>query len=245
MKKINSYLLAILAIVGTTFQSCDNNDEGYSLGDIAVDWATVKIEGAHTYSLTGDTWGTLWPAASSVFWFTPVDGQRVIAVFNPLYDNFQGYDTAVKVEGVKEVLTKRVEEMTVENEKEYGNDPIYIQRNDMWIGSNYLNVVFKQNIPNKKKHRVSLVQNKTVQSPDDNYIHLEFRYNTYEDTTDYWANGAVSFNLNSLDITSQTKGIKVKMNSAVNGETEVTFDLKNEPMPQGVNQMDFTNMEIQ
>lgn len=36
------------------------------------------------------------------------------------------------------------------------------------------------------------------------------------------ANGAVSFNLNSLDLTGK-KGIKVKLNSVKDGETEVVF----------------------
>lgn len=30
----------------------------------------------------------------------------------------------VKMEGIQEVLTKEVEEMTAENEEEFGNDPI-------------------------------------------------------------------------------------------------------------------------
>lgn len=41
MKKLNLLLLAFLAVMGVTFQSCDD-DDGYSLGDVAVDWATVK-----------------------------------------------------------------------------------------------------------------------------------------------------------------------------------------------------------
>lgn len=42
MKKLNLLLLAFLAVMGVTFQSCDD-DDGYSLGDVAVDWATVKM----------------------------------------------------------------------------------------------------------------------------------------------------------------------------------------------------------
>ena len=245
MKKLNFYLIALLATITTTFQSCDNYDDGYSLGDIAVDWATVDVKGAHTYSFVGDTWGSLWPAASSIPWYNPVDGQRVIAVFNPLADDFQGYDCAIKVEGVKEVLTKGVEDLTAENDKEFGNDPVTILQGNMWIGGGYLNVVFAQDIPQSKKHRVSLVKpENSLFNEDGNYIHLEYRYNTYNDTTGYWVNGAVSFNLNSLKITPQTKGIKVKLNSSKNGEVVVTFDLKNEPLPEAVKKMDFSEMEI-
>jgi len=43
MKKLNLLLLAFLAVMGVTFQSCDD-DDGYSLGDVAVDWATVNVK---------------------------------------------------------------------------------------------------------------------------------------------------------------------------------------------------------
>ena len=43
--------------MGVTLQSCDDSD-GYSLGDVAVDWATVNVKGAHVYDFTGDRWGT-------------------------------------------------------------------------------------------------------------------------------------------------------------------------------------------
>ena len=56
MKKLNLLLLAFLVVMGVTFQSCDDGD-GYSLGDVAVDWATVNVKGAHVYDFTGDRWG--------------------------------------------------------------------------------------------------------------------------------------------------------------------------------------------
>ena len=59
MKKLNLLLLAFLVVMGVTFQSCDDGD-GYSLGDVAVDWATVNVKGAHVYDLPvtdGDKFG--------------------------------------------------------------------------------------------------------------------------------------------------------------------------------------------
>ena len=41
---------------------------------------------------------------------------------------------------------------------------------------------------------------------------LELRYNDYDDLTGRRSPGAVSYNLNSLDIPSETKGIKLKLN---------------------------------
>ena len=165
--------------------------------------------------------------------------------FNPLYDNYpEGYDCSVKVLSVKEILTKQIEELTAGNEEEFGNDPVDIFEGNMWINGGYLNIIFNQNMPSKVKHRVSLVKNTMATPAQDGYIHLEYRYNTYDDTTGYWINGAVSFSLNSLEITPETKGLKVKINSATNGEKEITFDLKDAPSPTGMSLMDFSKTEI-
>lgn len=245
MKKIKLLWMAMLTLMLPALQSCDDND-GYSLGDIAVDWATVRVVGGDTYSLNADRWGTLWPAATAIPFYKPIDGQRVIIYFNPLYDNYEGYDHAVKVEHNYNVLTKQVEDLTAENESEFGNDPVWVNKDMMWIGGGYLNVIFRQNLPVKEKHLVSLVRDKwatAAEGEDDGYIHLEFRYNTYDDVTARQANGAVSFNLNSLDLTGK-KGIKVKLNSVKDGETEVVFNLKGQSMPEEAKQVTLSD-EVQ
>ena len=92
MKKLGFLLLAWLLAMIPFLQSCDDND-GYSLGDFAVDWATVRVTEGDTYSLKADNWGSLWPAATSIPGYRPIDGQRVLAYFNPLWDTTeQGYD---------------------------------------------------------------------------------------------------------------------------------------------------------
>ena len=245
MKKIRLLWMAMLTLMLPALQSCDDND-GYSLGDIAVDWATVRVVGGDTYSLNADRWGTLWPAATAIPFYKPIDGQRVITYFNPLYDNYEGYDHAVKVEHNYNVLTKQVEDLTAENESEFGNDPVWVNKDMMWIGGGYLNVIFRQNLPVKEKHLVSLVRDMratAAEGEDDGYIHLELRYKTYDDVTARQANGAVSFNLNSLDLTGK-KGIKVKLNSVKDGETEVVFNLKGQSMPEEAKQVTLSD-EVQ
>lgn len=234
MKKLNWLFMLLLLGLMPALQSCDNDDDGYSIGDIGWDWATVRTTGGGGYYLEGDQWGSIFPLSTSIYWFRPVDGERIVAYFNPLQDNYGDYDVAVKMEGVREVLTKKVEDLTAANEADFGNDPIVIYQGDMWLGGKYLNLIFEQNIPQSKKHRISLVKNTTVQPADDGYVHLELRYNTYKDETGYRQWAYVSYDLSEFYPTPQPKegtssaikGFKVKINSKTNGERVLTLDLK-------------------
>lgn len=170
--------------------------------------------------------GARFGPSTDLGWYTPVDGQRVITYFNPLWDDFEGYDHAVKILGIQNVLTKQVETLTPETDEDFGNDPVTIYQGDITISGGYMNIIFVQNLPAKEKHRISLVrpQDDAELYGDDGYVHLELRYNDYDDVTGYGAWGIVSYNLSSLNITDATKGIKLKLNSSVNGEVEVAFD---------------------
>ena len=156
-----------------------------------------------------------------------------------------GKGVQVKMEGIQELLTKEVEDMSTEEEaEEFGNDPILIYQGDMWLGGKFLNIIFRQNLPRSEKHRISLVENKIATEPgepetpetlsigEDGYVHLELRYNTYDDVTDYWGWGRVSYNLEKFYPTPKEgettmKGFKVTINSEENGEgVVVVLDLE-------------------
>ena len=114
----------------------------------------------------------------------------------------------------------------------------------MWLGGKFLNIIFRQNLPRSEKHRISLVENKIATEPgepetpetlsigEDGYVHLELRYNTYDDVTDYWGWGRVSYNLEKFYPTPKEgettmKGFKVTINSEENGEgVVVVLDLE-------------------
>ena len=130
---------------------------------------------------------------------------------------------AVKVEAIYPIVTKDVIELTNENSEELGNDPIIIFKNNFWISNGFMNIVFRQNTPTTQKHFINLVKGPSVNGDNDEYVYLQIRYNTYDDVSGYWQNGAVSFNLDSIDFTNK-KGIIVKMNSDTNGEIEVTVN---------------------
>lgn len=155
----------------------------------------------------------------------------------------------MKLLRLQNILTKEVETLTPETEEDFGNDPVFINKGDISISGGYMNIFFMQNLPfsTEQKHRISLVrpQKDDALYGEDGYIHLELRYNDYDDLSGRRGLGAVSYNLNSLEISSETKGIKLKLNSEKNGEVEVTFDLKtvgsNEKLTTNV---DLSNMQL-
>lgn len=236
MEKFKWILGMLLLALIPMLQSCDDND-GYSIGDFSWDWATVCATGGGGYYLKGDRWGLIEPVATSIPWYRPVDGQRVITLFNPLYDMEGGKGVQVKMEGINELLTKPVEEMkTAEDAEEFGNDPIVIYEGYMWLGGRHLNIVFEMQIPYREPHRISLVRNLieteepsepgTFSMDEDGYVHLELRYNTYGDVTDWVGFGRVSYNLEKFyptekEAAAKMKGFKVKINSKENGEDRV------------------------
>ena len=131
MKKFKWLLGILLLALVPMLQSCDDDDDYYSIGDFSWDWATVRTTGGGGYFLEGDRWGIIDPVSSSIPWYRPVDGERVVAFFNPLADMKDEKGVQVKMEGIQDVLTKGVEEMkTTEEEEEFGNDPIVIYQGD-------------------------------------------------------------------------------------------------------------------
>jgi hypothetical protein len=252
MKKINVLMMTACMALIPMLQSCDDDDH-YSLGDFTMSWATIRTTG-NTFYLESDTWGTCWLVNTNLGHYQGVDGQRVWAVFNPLSDSFEGYDHAVKLLDIRDALTKSVEKLTDETSETLGNDPVRIYQGDMSVGGGYLNIVFMQNMPKDTETRqlISLAADESYlkdsgKEPreDDGYIHVELRYNTYGNTTGYYNPALVSFNLNQLNITPDTKGIKVKLNSEVNGEVEVTFDKQSDDKGSNtLSNFDFSKMQL-
>ena len=107
-----------------------------------------------------------------------------------------------------------------------------------------MNIIFHYIIPQKNRHRVSLVENTTKEQEDDGYIHLEYRYNTYGDTLSAVpARSIVSYNLNTLDL-DKKNGIKLRINSAVNGKRVLTFDKKEQPAPKSLKDLDLSESNV-
>lgn len=230
MKRLKLLFLAFLTAIIPALTSCDN-EEGYSINDFtSPSWATLSTTG-DSFFLTDDIWGKLWPVNQQLNIIPTTgqleDGQRVIITFNPLSDNYYGYDHAVRLLSMQEVLTKGIETLTPESDETYGNDPVTISQGNLTISGNHLNIIYQQHVPLQSKHRISLLRPAADNElyGEDGYIHLELRYNTYNDVSGYLINNAVSFNLDSLDIPAGTLGIKLKLHSSVNGEVEVELPI--------------------
>ena len=248
MKKFLHLLLLAAASLSLVpaMQSC--GDDGYSLGSFTTpQWATVRMHGASFY-FDSDAWGTLWPVNTDLYWYKPVDGQRVITSFTPLADNFEGFDHAVKVLTLQDVLTKQVETLTTDNDSLLGRDSLLILQGDVGISGGYMNLVFQQNLPLGTKHRISLVHAEadSLTYDAEGYVNLELRYNDYDDLTGRYQPAAVSFNLNSLDITPDTRGIRLRFNSVVNGAVTLDFDFASAGMDgEAIRNADFSQMQLE
>lgn len=228
MRASSRLFLVIIAALLFSFTSCDD-DDGYSLNDFVVRLATVKIDNGVSYILT-DSYTTLLPIAGYYPSTNLADGDRIAINYTLLYDDFQGFDHAIKVNNLYKLLSKPIETIETEaDDDKYGDDVVWIF--DAWVGGDYLNIKFAYPAfaISKPQHRINLVQNKLVEQEQDGYIHLEYRYNAMgdfdkplEDT--YMLLSYVGFNLKSIEIPDDCKGFKVKINSVKNGHRVLTYD---------------------
>ncbi|MEZ5006155.1 MAG: NigD-like C-terminal domain-containing protein [Bacteroides graminisolvens] len=212
MKKISSIIgVLLLILIIPVLQSCDNDDDGYSLGNFQVQMATVKVINGANYCTWCSTTIRLFGQELQLFRSTKFDGQRVIANITLLGDQYGSYDYVAKINYLNNVLTKSVEELTETNEATFGNDPLRMRQ--IWLSASHLNVDFLMRMPSQKKHRISLVRNTTAESPSDGYVHLELRYNDQDDVTNYVARGLVSFYVGEWgkadELSNSIRGIKV------------------------------------
>ena len=188
--------LTVLALFATLFVSC-NKDEGYSLGRFWVDIATVENPNRHpAFFFRLDDGTRMWTAATANLNYRPADGQRIIADFTKLNTMPPGSDFQhnVRLNAARNVLTKGIFAVTPETQDSIGNDPVRVE--NMWIGSDFLNIRF-QFLGSNRVNYINLVSDASKDFGDGK-IHLEFRRNANNDRPDFVRRGIVSFNLTSL-----------------------------------------------
>ncbi|MDR3094741.1 MAG: NigD-like protein [Bacteroidales bacterium] len=189
-------ILLMMVLTSVLLSSC-KDDDGYSLGKYWVNIATVENpKGQNYFMFTLDNGDRMWTAATGLWGYHPKDGQRIIANYTILSDKNAGssYNHDVRLNGVHTVLTKDIFAVTPETQDSIGNDRVRID--DIWIGSDYLNVEFRFNGQNKV-HCINLVSD-ALKGYDDGKIHLEFRHNANDDAATYSQWSIASFRLKPL-----------------------------------------------
>jgi len=188
--------LFFIAALLPLFMSCEdhtNND----LTNYQVDIATVQNPHNETsFFFRLDNKKLMWVDESVFSGYVPKDSQRIVVNYTLLSDKRAThlYDYDVRLNDVYEVLTKRIFNVTKATQDSIGNDSISID--DIWIGSDYLNVQFVYPGYNKT-HFINLV-NDTSKVFTDGKIHLYFRHNSNDDSPVYLRSGIVSFNIKPL-----------------------------------------------
>ncbi|MDR2470167.1 MAG: NigD-like protein [Tannerella sp.] len=219
MKKLKLIFMSLgIAAMAFLGNSCDNS--GYSLGDVWYSLVTVRpLDGA--YYLTTDKGTSLWPAATDIHWYKPKEKHRALAFYTLLSDEFHGYDHAIKVLSIQDILTKPIaEDKGEENDTHYGDDPVKIL--DMWIGDGYLNVEFGFNYGGSVKHFINLLKASDVNTP----YAFEFRHNAYHDSAYERRKGLVSFDLSTLDTGGQEVELSIRVKTF---EGDKNYTVKYQP----------------
>ena len=137
--KTTKFLLMSLcaALIMSGAVSCSKDDSGYSLGRVWRSVVTVDPIGkGGTYSLTLDDGTRLWPAGTEIPFYRPTTRHRALAYYTILSDTFQGYDHAILMRGIRDILTKPFIESdmlsTSRTSDDFGSDPISVI--DIWYG---------------------------------------------------------------------------------------------------------------
>lgn len=222
-----SFVLLFVLSIALSFVSCE--DDGYSLGDFVISLATVNTIDANagTYYLTMDNGTTLWPVNQTARSWP--DKQRVLVNFTVLGDSIRGYDRPVRINSMREILTKDIEDLTEENSDEIGEDPVRIF--DLWTGDHFLNIHFGFNTAGTLKHRISLVHNLIEPVVDENgTVVMEFRHNAFNDPQHFAVRNYAAFDLRPLQTEDEdfiNLIIKVQDFSNEMKEYKVTYRYRN------------------
>jgi len=138
----------------------------------------------------------MWVSSTIFPNYKPISGQRIIAYFNIISESKSDslYDYSIKLNDVYPVLTKEILNIKTTQQDSIGNDSIQID--DMWVGSDFLNVQFTY-LANDQLHLINLVKD-TAKVYTDGKVHLEFRHNSNFDLPAFYKSGIVSFNIKSL-----------------------------------------------
>ncbi len=206
MKSIRYSLIFIISLIAIfTLNSCsDAADENHISDNYRSDIATIYAidTTARSFYLKLDDGSTLLPASFDPS-YKPSYNKRAIVDYTILSDKTSGYDHIARINAISDIATKGVIDLTRENEKEIGNDPIKIL--DLWAGDHFLNIHYGYNTGGEKLHTINLVRNnqdKIISNPNGTIV-LEFRHNKNGDPERYGIKNYAAFDLKPFQIPNQ------------------------------------------
>ncbi len=208
------------------FSACDLDDDGYSLSDFWIQIGNIEKtgEGNTDYIVNLDDSTLLYPLAFANPYFETEDNQRVLVNYTILDErNAASEEEAyyVKINAMREVLTKNIIELTEAIEDSVGNDPVHVR--DAWIAKNYLNFELEY-YGGYVIHYVNLGIDAADNPEGAEEVTLQFRHNGNDDPAEMLKYALVSFDLNSLDLEAGTvQTLRIKAKEYDNEEYEETF----------------------
>lgn len=188
--------LTPLILIVFLFFSCSKDDD-YSLNKFWVSAATITTGDVKPYLIVTDNGDKLFPSSSNIRYFQPVNGQRVWVSYTILKDEGTAFDYYVKVNDVREILTKEIVTLTNSNKDSIGDDPVEIE--NVWFSGDFLTIGFVYG-GGGAIHFVNLVRNVEDAFTESGLPILEFRHNRNNDRFNNAMRGWVSFDLSELKL---------------------------------------------
>jgi hypothetical protein len=196
MKKWIFSIGIVLFIIG--FQSCNNEEDNYSLDNIWVSMGIIETDNdfGYNYMIRCDNGDTLLPANTAVPAYQPTDSSRVVVNYT-LLDDVEGSQQLyyASINNINSVLFKDIIMRTNDNTDSLGNDPIVIE--DIWKVDNMLNIDFRI-WGSYKTHYINLAYDSLHSSDENNTIKLKLLHNNNNDDESFLLNGLVTFKLDKL-----------------------------------------------
>lgn len=195
MRKIRCFTLIGCLAMGTAFTltSCDEDSEYVYMNEHWVERATVIPSENNDLTLQTDGGRNLTVVSNYTGYNAQQEYQRAFIKYTLLDKNEETGVYKANLYGVENILTKNIVELTTDNEKEIGNDPVHLYH--VWCAGGYLNVNFGFNYGGTVTHTVNVVKNTIETHPDDGKIYLEFRHNAFGDPQNVAHLGTACFDL--------------------------------------------------
>ncbi len=237
MKNIKKLItLSLLFAIAIGFTSCLDDDDNYSV--IIGTYRTIDEDGFYFEIEQEDKIVTMYPGDTRNFFDREIpDGQRVFIYYDLLDEKEPGYDYNAKIYGIDKILTKDIIPITEATEDSIGNDPIDIVNCRISLDKEFIHMKFQYYTVNYSQisHMLNMVTPEIEEESQDEFIHLEFRHNAYDDYRSKIVTGLVTFRLENIEhLMESKKGIRIKYNSINSGkkEVELLFDEKTPAKPE-------------